>query len=418
MAQIDIKVNSVRSSNSRLKGITSDLTDTQSRISSLRHTIDSQITSRQGIGVNLNSMASSIHDIEKRLNQLHSFVDTSLSSYEQADKQVNANSQKLTEPPKKSFWESVGDFFGVVGNSIKGFGTGLWDVVVSTVEGIWNIITHPVETFKGLVNVIQHPIETAKGIWDAIKTSWNEDVINGDAESRGNWFGRAFGEIALAVVGTKGVDKAVKLAKGTKVVDEVGGVRVVDDVGSNKKDTLDSNKGITENNGKNVSRIEYLRNKYGQFTPDELNYRINLRGESMNELQKLKDSGISKKKMGPAFAGVYDKTTGKYYFSVNDFDGVLPDFHPIIQSRYDSMPIEVRDSYEFTKGAGSHAEVIALNDALKANPNASLDNFIVNVIRTGQSRVKPAGLMFPRCPHCAYLTDGFEFITEVPKNEK
>ncbi|THE10570.1 DUF4237 domain-containing protein [Bacillus timonensis] len=227
MAQIDIKVNSVRSSNSRLKGITSDLTDTQSRLSSLRHAIDSQITSRQGIGANLSSMASSIHDLEKRLNQLHSFVDNSVARYEQADKQVNSHSQKLTEPPKKSFWESVGDFFGVVGNSVKGLATGLWDVGVDTVKGIWNIITHPVETFKGLVHVIQHPVETAKGIWDAIKTSWNEDVVNGDAESRGHWFGRAFGEIALAIVGTKGVDKAVKLTKGAKVVDEVGGVRVV-----------------------------------------------------------------------------------------------------------------------------------------------------------------------------------------------
>ena len=80
------------------------------------------------------------------------------------------------------------------------------------------------------------------------------------------------------------------------------------------------------------------------------------------------------------------------------------------------MPKEIFDSYTFTKGAGSHAEVIALNDALKANPNAKLDNFIVNVIRTGQNNTKPAGMMFPRCPHCAFLTDEFEFITEVSKN--
>ncbi|MEI2401156.1 hypothetical protein, partial [Paenibacillus phytohabitans] len=123
MAQIDIKMNNVRSSNSRLKGITSDLTDTQSRISGLRHSIDSRITSRQGIGANLSSMASSIHDLEKRLNRLHSFVDNSVTQYEQADKRVNSNSKKLTEPPKKSFWESVGNFFGVVGDSIKGFAT-------------------------------------------------------------------------------------------------------------------------------------------------------------------------------------------------------------------------------------------------------------------------------------------------------
>nr|WP_244322202.1 YwqJ-related putative deaminase [Bacillus luti] len=170
--------------------------------------------------------------------------------------------------------------------------------------------------------------------------------------------------------------------------------------------------------GTGNSRIDYLRNKYGKFTSKELNYRINLRGETLKELQKLKDTGISKKKIGPAFAGVYDKTTGKIHYSINDYDGILPDFHPLIKSRYDSMPQEVIDSYTFTKGAGSHAEVIALNKALKANPSAGLDNFVINVIHTGQNRTKPAGMMFLRCPHCAYLTDEFEIITEVSKNVK
>jgi hypothetical protein len=165
-----------------------------------------------------------------------------------------------------------------------------------------------------------------------------------------------------------------------------------------------------------LSRIDDLRSKYGKLTSEQLNERINLRGETANELEKLRASGISNKKIGPAFAGVYDKTTGKYYYALNDFNGIRPSFHPTIQSKYDLMPQEVLDSYQFTKGAGSHAEVIALNEALKANPNASLDNFVVHVIRTGQNKTKPAGMMFIRCPHCAYLTDGFEFISEVPKN--
>ncbi|MFP9131276.1 YwqJ-related putative deaminase [Niallia sp. BSM11] len=109
---------------------------------------------------------------------------------------------------------------------------------------------------------------------------------------------------------------------------------------------------------------------------------------------------------------------GKINYAINDYKGLLPDFHPLIKSRYDSRPPEVIDSYTFTKGAGSHAEVIALNEALKANPNASLDNFVINVIRTGQSRTKPAEMMSPRCPHCAFLTDEFEIITEVSKNVK
>ncbi len=66
----------------------------------------------------------------------------------------------------------------------------------------------------------------------------------------------------------------------------------------------------------------------------------------------------------------------------------------------------------------SHAEVITLNKALKANPNASIDNFVINVIRTVQSKTKPAEMMYPGCSHCAYLTDEFKIITEVLKNVK
>ena len=102
----------------------------------------------------------------------------------------------------------------------------------------------------------------------------------------------------------------------------------------------------------------------------------------------------------------------------NDYAGDMPNLHPLLDAKYNQMPQEILDSYKYTKGAGSHAEIIALNDALKASPNSSLDDFMVNVIRTGQNKTKPAGLMFPRCPHCAYLTNEFEFITEVPKNVK
>ena len=42
--------------------------------------------------------------------------------------------------------------------------------------------------------------------------------------------------MALAIIGTKGVDKAVKMAKGAKVVEEAGGVRVVKPETIEKKD--------------------------------------------------------------------------------------------------------------------------------------------------------------------------------------
>lgn len=67
-----------------------------------------------------------------------------------------------------------------------------------------------------------------------------------------------------------------------------------------------------------VSRGEYLRNKYGTLTKEELNNRINLRQGVHDELDRLKASGISNNKLGPMLAGVYDQQTGRYYFGIND----------------------------------------------------------------------------------------------------
>lgn len=61
------------------------------------------------------------------------------------------------------------------------------------------------------------------------------DVVRGDATSRSKWFGRMIGEAALTVVGTKGVDKVVNLAKGTRFVQEVGGIRILKNVLEEKK---------------------------------------------------------------------------------------------------------------------------------------------------------------------------------------
>ncbi|WEZ07864.1 YwqJ-related putative deaminase [Priestia flexa] len=325
------------------------------------------------------------------------------------------------------------------------------------------MVQHPVETAEsideGVKAVWDDPKGVAKTIGNEMKDSWNEQVINGDAKSRGHYFSYLTANVAMSIVGTKGADKLAKATKleqlsgaATKKLNEGaaainvrtqsalqnlglngldnrlaypgvgsvkgnGGYQFIERVdGGNGVGTKVRDEKVAEVTGK--SRIEYLRNRYGKFTSEELNYRINLRSETLIELQKLKETGISKKKLGPAFAGVYDKTTGEIYYAINEYDGILPDFHPLIKSRYDLMPKEVIESYEFTKGADTHAEVIALNKALKENPQADLDNFVINVIRTGQNRTKPAGMMFPRCPHCAYLTDEFEIITEVSKNVK
>ncbi|MEW9938545.1 YwqJ-related putative deaminase [Clostridium butyricum] len=181
-------------------------------------------------------------------------------------------------------------------------------------------------------------------------------------------------------------------------------------------DVYDVTKGVSN---PELSRLDYLRNKYGKLTSEQINNRINLRGEVNDEIDRLYKSGISKRELGSAVAGVLDTKTGKYYFGINDIKGKVPtELHPIIKERIDKMPLETYNSYEkWTLGAGSHAEVYALNEAMLANPNAKLGDFMVYVVRSGK-KLKPRGLPMPRCPHCECITDGAGYFPEVLKYGK
>ncbi|USK80884.1 T7SS effector LXG polymorphic toxin [Peribacillus frigoritolerans] len=176
--------------------------------------------------------------------------------------------------------------------------------------------------------------------------------------------------------------------------------------------------GNISNNNVSLNRIDYLHDKYGRFTSEDLNHRINLRGALAQEVERLNKLGISKREMGPAIAGTFDKTTGKYYFGINNTTGKIPEkLHSLIEQRIINMPKDIKEGYTFTYGAGSHAEVYSLNQALLANPQASSSNFITHVVRSGK-KLKPAGMMMPTCPHCNYITEGFEFSSEVKKIER
>lgn len=94
-----------------------------------------------------------------------------------------------------------------------------------------------------------------------------------------------------------------------------------------------------------------MRNKYGRFTPQELNHRINLRGAVAQEVERLNKLGISKREMGPAVAGTFDKTTGKYYFGINNTSGKIEELHPLIEQRIINMPKNIKEGYTFTYGA-------------------------------------------------------------------
>jgi hypothetical protein len=223
VSKINIKVKQVKAANKDLVHLYSRVDGVGYEISSVRHQVDGRIASRRSIGRNLNEAAAKVREAEKKLKKIHQFVDVSMDLYVKADKKAD----RLKEPEKKSVWDKMKDVFGTANDVVSGFRKGLAEAVFSTVEGIWNVITHPIETAKGIVYAVSHPVETAKSIWKSITDSWKNDVINGDAQSRSQWFGRAIGEVALAIIGTKGVDKAVKMAKGVRVVKEDGGVRVV-----------------------------------------------------------------------------------------------------------------------------------------------------------------------------------------------
>lgn len=100
---------------------------------------------------------------------------------------------------------------------LKNFGEGIGDAVVDTLKGIWTIATRPVETAEGIAYTVTHPVEAANAIKeDAIKTY--NDFKTGDANTKSKIAGRIVGEIGLAVVGTKGIDKGIKVVKEATVL--------------------------------------------------------------------------------------------------------------------------------------------------------------------------------------------------------
>jgi hypothetical protein len=182
---------------------------------------------------------------------------------------------------------------------------------------------------------------------------------------------------------------------------------------------------VDETFSSSTSRLEELRAKYGKFTKDDINDRINLRGATQDHLQGLIDSGLTKNQIGPVVAGVLDRRTGKMFFGVNSLldktrNPVFPEnLHKILSDRINNIPSHIRDGYKKTSGAGTHAEIFALNDALNSRTNAQLDNFLVYAVKgpkAATARSGQRGLPVPRCPHCDYLTQGVTFFPEVLKH--
>ncbi len=206
----------------------------------------------------------------------------------------------------------------------------------------------------------------------------------------------------------KGVTKANEGFE--KVVDKLS------DAGSKMGQKLKGYLKVPSNRKK--SRLEELRAKYGKLSSKELHQRINLRGAVGDEYKRLKSIGVTNDEMGPCLAGVLDKKTGKIYFARNTMDGSIPnELAKVIKKRLVKMPKNILNGYKKSKGAGSHAEILALNEALLSREGSKLSDFMIYVVKSNGSQ-KLRGTPVPRCPHCEYLTQGTNFIPEVLKYGK
>jgi uncharacterized protein YukE len=116
----------------------------------------------------------------------------------------------------KGFWGQVGGFF-----------EGLYEGGKDTVTGLWNMVTHPIETVKGLGYAITHPGE----VWEALKKPYVEDWESGN---QGRAIGRgAFEVLSLIVPG----GAATKSGKAASLMDKIGDVSRVARA-ANKADDL------------------------------------------------------------------------------------------------------------------------------------------------------------------------------------
>ncbi|KAA0756471.1 hypothetical protein DT250_30290 [Bacillus sp. AR2-1] len=99
------------------------------------------------------------------------------------------------------------------------------EAVLDELKGIVNTILHPIDSVEGAVYALSHIDETFAAVEQAISDSWNQDVVNGDWNSRAKWYGNVEMQVKLAIaelfVGTKGVDKVSTLGKTSKLSESV-----------------------------------------------------------------------------------------------------------------------------------------------------------------------------------------------------
>ncbi|WP_368503173.1 T7SS effector LXG polymorphic toxin [Alkalihalophilus sp. As8PL] len=101
-----------------------------------------------------------------------------------------------------------------------GFFKGAWEGVAKaftdTVDGIKRLVTEPVEVMKETVDFITDVADDQSMLLDighALWTSFDENVINGTAATRGEWIGYTSAIIGGSVLGDKGLSKVTHASR-------------------------------------------------------------------------------------------------------------------------------------------------------------------------------------------------------------
>ena len=147
-------------------------------------------------------------------------------------------------------------------------------------------------------------------------------------------------------------------------------------------------------------------NRTIRFTTEQVE---NLKSLTRAEFDALQASGQSINKIGPALSVAQDLKTGRISpVFRNDPSGNIPDnLSDILAQRLANAPDDIL-AFERTKGIASHSEIYAVDDLLKARPDANLSDFAVFTQEVKKASLR--GEFKPACVQCNYLLDGVQYV--------
>ncbi|UPL47310.1 MULTISPECIES: T7SS effector LXG polymorphic toxin [Bacillus] len=264
------------------------------------------------------------------------------------------------------------------------------EAVLAELKGILNTILHPIDSVEGAVYALSHIDETFAAVEQAISDSWNQDVVNGDWNSRAKWYGNVEMQVKLAIaelfVGTKGVDKVSTLGKTSKLSESVNFIQ-----GTKNVITLDKFKQSVDmlNNilmSKNQFAYAGANNIRSKFdTPDF--HRVE---EKLSTHQFAKGEGSSSGNKGTGKTGVGKTGEGIPLEKVKP--DVLKQIHADDNGAYGYLPKEGtaynKPEYDFTNVEWTKEMQNVRKDYLEASKQ--LESDIEKMISEGFSKEKIA----------------------------